>query len=158
MRHTSVLSKEFEFRNGIRIRRNTSLMTDQRVLGEGGGRSVIVITLRTYRLQGFRSRTFNGSTCAMHSSIITPTRDSAPPKIQSTRHAAVCINIEKSMVTRDVGVPPQWRPMSARAYPLHPLARTLLIHAQTGVLILQRAAVPNGREFRVAVKGTTRRN
>lgn len=37
MRCTSVLSKEFEFRNGIRIKRNTSLMTDRRVLGKGVG-------------------------------------------------------------------------------------------------------------------------
>jgi len=35
------------------------------------------------------------------------------------QHAAVCINIEKSMVTRDVGVPPQQQPMDALVRPYH---------------------------------------
>lgn len=37
----------------------------------------------------------------------------------SIRHAAVCINIEKSMVTRDVDVPPQQQPMDAHVRPYH---------------------------------------
>lgn len=36
-------------------------------------------------------------------------------KFNPARHAALCINIEKSMVTCDVGVPPQRRPIGGRA-------------------------------------------
>ena len=38
-------------------------------------------------------------------------------KINPGRHAAVCINIGKSMVTRDVGVPPQNGPIGSAGDP-----------------------------------------
>lgn len=38
-------------------------------------------------------------------------------KINPERHAVVCINIGKSMVTRDVGVPPQDGPIGCRSGP-----------------------------------------
>lgn len=69
----------------------------------------------------------------------------------------MCINIEKSMVTRDVGRPASMTANECARPSPPPAGETLLIHAQTGVLILQRATVPNGRESRVAVKETTRR-
>lgn len=38
-------------------------------------------------------------------------------KINPERHTVVCINIGKSMVTRDVGVPPQNRPIGSLSRP-----------------------------------------